>query len=69
MRIFWHHNLGSKDLTESVPFRALNARALKAEHETIVVPEFSSTTILAVFMAVTILAAALTKKNPTKRLD
>jgi hypothetical protein len=42
---------------------------LKAEHETIVVPEFSSTTILAVFTAVTMLAAALTKKNPTKRLD
>lgn len=41
----------------------------KAEHETIVVPEFSSTTILAVFTAVTMLAAALTKKNPTKRLD
>jgi len=42
---------------------------LKAEHETIVVPEFPSTTILAVFTAVTMLAAALTKKNPTKRLD
>jgi len=42
---------------------------LKAEHETIVVPEFPSTTILAVFTTVTMLAAALTKKNPTKRLD
>jgi parallel beta-helix repeat protein len=40
---------------------------LKAEHETIVVPEFSSTTILAVFTAVTMLAAALTRKKRTKR--
>jgi len=42
---------------------------LKAEHETIVVPEFPSTTILAVFMALTMLAAALTRKKRTKRFS
>jgi hypothetical protein len=41
----------------------------KAKPETIVVPEFSSNTILAVFMALTILATALTRKNRTKRFD
>ena len=41
----------------------------KAEQETITVPEFSSTAILAVFMALTMLAAALTRKNRTKRFD
>jgi hypothetical protein len=40
---------------------------LKAEHETIVAPEFSSNTILAVLMALTMLAATLTKKNRTRR--
>ena len=39
----------------------------KGEHETIIVPEFSSTTILAVFMALTMLAAASTRKNRNKR--
>jgi len=41
----------------------------KANPETIVVPEFSSTAILAVFMALTMLAAALTRKDRTKRFD
>jgi hypothetical protein len=37
--------------------------------ETIVVPEFSSNMILAVFMALTMLAAALTRKNRTRRFS
>lgn len=41
----------------------------KTNPETIVVLEFPSTTILAVFMALTMLAAALTRKNRTKRFD
>ena len=41
----------------------------KAEHETIIVPEFPSTAILAVFMALTMLAATLTRKNRNKRPD
>jgi len=40
---------------------------VKANPETIVVPEFSSNMILAVFMALTMLAAALTRKKRTKR--
>jgi hypothetical protein len=40
---------------------------LKAEHETIVVPEFPSATILAIFMVLTMLAVALTRKKRTKR--
>jgi len=39
----------------------------KTNPETIVVPEFPPTTILAVFMALTMLATALTRKNRTKR--
>jgi len=34
-----------------------------------VVPEFSSTTILVVFMALTMLAVALTRKNRSERFD
>jgi hypothetical protein len=41
----------------------------KANPETIVVPEFPSTAILAVLMALTMLAAALTRKSRTKRFD
>jgi cytochrome c biogenesis protein CcdA/glutaredoxin len=41
----------------------------KTNPETIAVPEFSSNTILAVLMALTMLAAALTRKNRTKRFD
>jgi len=41
----------------------------KANPETIVVPEFPSTTTLAVFMALAMLAAALTKKNRSKRFS
>jgi hypothetical protein len=40
----------------------------KAEQETITVPEFPSTTILAILVALTMLAAALTKKNKTRRI-
>jgi len=39
----------------------------KANPETIVVPEFSSNMILAVFMALTMLAVALTKRKRTRR--
>ena len=42
---------------------------VKAEQETIIVPEFPSTAIPAVFMALTMLAAALTRKNRTRRFD
>ncbi len=42
---------------------------LKTNPETVTVPEFPSTAILAVFMAITMLAAALTRKNRTKRFD
>jgi len=41
----------------------------KAEQETITVPEFSSTAILAVFMALTMLAGALTRKNRSRRFS
>lgn len=41
----------------------------KAEQETITVPEFSSTAILAVFMALTMLAVALTRKNRSGRFS
>jgi hypothetical protein len=40
-----------------------------ANPETIVVPEFPSTTILAVFMALTMLAVALTRKNRSRRFS
>ena len=40
----------------------------KADPETIVVPEFPSTIILPVFMALTVLILALTKKSRSKRL-
>jgi len=42
---------------------------IKANPETVVIPEFSSTAILAVFMAFTMLAVALTRKNRTRRFD
>jgi hypothetical protein len=41
----------------------------KAEQETITVPEFPSTTVLAVFMALTMLAAALTRKHRSRRFS
>ena len=41
----------------------------KAEHKTIIVPKFPSTTILAVFMASTMLAVALTRKNRSRRFS
>jgi parallel beta-helix repeat protein len=41
----------------------------KASLETPTVPEFSSATVLVVFMALTMLAAALTRKNRTKRFN
>jgi hypothetical protein len=41
----------------------------KAEQETIAVPEFSSTAILAVFMALTMLAGALARKNRSRRFS
>lgn len=41
----------------------------KTNPETVTVPEFPVATVLTVFMALTMLAAALTKKNPIKRLD
>jgi hypothetical protein len=41
----------------------------KAEQETIIILEFSSTAILAVFMVLTMPATALAKKNRTKRFD
>jgi hypothetical protein len=41
----------------------------KAEQETITVPEFSSTAILAVFMTLTMLAGALTRKNRSRRFS
>jgi len=41
----------------------------KANPETIVVPEFPSTTILVVFMALAMLAAALTRKNRSRRFS
>jgi hypothetical protein len=41
--------------------------APKTNPETVTIPEFSSTAILAVFMALTVLAPALTRKKRTKR--